>query len=401
MQQVGTWGWTQQTSTFTTPANTYYLNMSIILNNAAGSAYFDDVTLTDLTSGNSGVRVSNGDFESNPVNYDSALDVLDDGQDIGCFSLPGGTVTRQIQRPFIDSNCGLYWNENSVSGDDARLTLDTNGIWYRKFIWAQLNPHGVYSWYYWNTNIMVNGLYKYTKAQQAFLSGIPLSNGNYSDAQAAVVDSTGNTSAKIRAWGQKDLTNYRCHLWIDHKDSYWYNVVVNSAAVAQVTGNVSVNMQDTQSGSTYTVEFFDTQTGLPVQAMNSTLTGVAPVSGVITFPVTLAADGTNITGNYQVNSDVAVKIYRNVANIAVNLTVPSTNVTPGQQVTVTVAFTNNGGSPATNVAVSAGVPSTMTYVAGSASGAGTYDSTNNVVDWVVPSMGAGQTVTETFMATVQ
>ena len=41
--------------------------------------------------------------------------------------------------------------------------------------------------------------------------------GKYVDAAATT------SNAKIRAWGQKDLTNQKVHLWIANTDHVWTN----------------------------------------------------------------------------------------------------------------------------------------------------------------------------------
>ncbi len=418
---TGTYDWTQAGSApFTVGVDqnpnepTYngkpytYLLLYCVLDHASGDVWFDDISLYDQTA-QTVVEVPNGGLDENRCDQDTAMYNYAQGWTVGY-----GTA-RQLRKPFMDPNADVV--SNQVTGlaypfgyEDPYLTQDSNGIWYRKALWAQTSHFAVQTLWYTDNNIMAYGLYRYAKAHQSFMANIPLCNGNYVKADASVIDqSTGNPSTKVRAWGQKDLTNHRCHLWIDHKDSYWYNVVVNSAAVAQVTANVSVDMQDMRGGVPYTVEFFDTQSGQSGQAMNPKLTNQMLNNGVLTFQVTLAADSTNSAGNYQVNSDVGVKIYpTNLANISVNISVPSTGVKPGAKVTATVAFTNNGDTDATNVTVPAGIASTMTYVPGSATCTSgipgetvTYDPINSVVEWSFPDLPVHQPCSETFIATVQ
>ena len=64
---------------------------------------------------------------------------------------------------------------------------------------------------YWDTgNIAAKGLWYHFANFQAFMDGIPVSNGNYVDASAAV------TGDGLRVFGQKDTTANHAHLWIDN-----------------------------------------------------------------------------------------------------------------------------------------------------------------------------------------
>ncbi len=298
---TGTYVWTQANYEFTVPSQDYYVPMpdtylilNCVLDAASGDVWFDDISLHDDTAQAVAV-VPNGGFDENRCDQDSAMYNYTLGRKVGCGA------TRYVQKPTMDPNSEIIGAVSGMTGayswEDPYLTWDTNGVWYRKFQWAQINPYGVISLYYGEANIRMNNLYRYAQAYQNFMRGIPLSNGNYVDATASVVDpSTNDPTTEVRAWGQKDLTNHNCHLWIDDKDSYWYNVVVNSVSVPQVTMNVSVDMQDLRSGIGYTVEFFDTQSGLSGQSMNPDLTNQMLDNGVLTFPVTLAADRTDVNG---------------------------------------------------------------------------------------------------------
>ncbi len=85
-----------------------------------------------------------------------------------------------------------------------------------------------------------------------------------------------------------------------------------------------------------------------------------------------------------------------------SVSLPSSTAISGQTVTITVNYSNDSGSDASNVAVTAGVPSAMNYVAGSgeASG-GVWDSTARTVSWTIPTLAAHQSGTETFQAQVK
>jgi hypothetical protein len=144
------------------------------------------------------------------------------------YDTAGGAehLARQIgaQRPF-----GI--NRPTVRGETGLLaSSDTNnyitslstaalGIMWHKLLWSQIAPHGVIE-HYWHTAPHVydptdnspNNL-AHLAAYQSFISTIPLSNGRYVDAAA------GSSSSNVRAWGQKDLTANRFHVWLDNKGS--------------------------------------------------------------------------------------------------------------------------------------------------------------------------------------
>ncbi len=106
-----------------------------------------------------------------------------------------------------------YTNENQ------QLVDDLEGIHIRKLIWAHLYPDSPNMVYWWKENILNKGLWKYFKSFQNFMEDIPLANGNYKDARAV------SSNAILRAWGQKDVINNKCHLWIDNAPYTWKAVV--------------------------------------------------------------------------------------------------------------------------------------------------------------------------------
>lgn len=88
-------------------------------------------------------------------------------------------------------------------------------------------------------------------------------------------------------------------------------------------------------------------------------------------------------------------------NLSVNVIVPTSSVKPGQTITITVSYTNNGTSDAKNVEIQAVVPAELKYVAGSAEASGgSFNQTTNTVRWIVSKVTAGQSGSKTFKATV-
>ena len=85
--------------------------------------------------------------------------------------------------------------------------------------------------------------------------------------------------------------------------------------------------------------------------------------------------------------------------LALVKTVSPANTLPGNTVTYTLAYTNNG-TAATGVTISDVLSANLTYVAGSASAGGAYDAPSNTLTWTLGALGAGQTGTVTFQAGV-
>ena len=88
-------------------------------------------------------------------------------------------------------------------------------------------------------------------------------------------------------------------------------------------------------------------------------------------------------------------------NLAVSLVVPASSIVPGQVISISVQYTNNGLTSVNNVQINAVVPSNTLYVAGSAEATGgVYNAATNTVTWIISTVAAGQTGSRTFQATV-
>lgn len=371
---LGTFGWSQVSYVATAPSDARYIVLEPQLHWCLGEVWFDDITIRDETTGEA-VYVPNGTFDEGKVDEDTALINLGLGTQVGAGS------SRSVAKPVIDAN-PIIMNYSAGPGAEFNygLNRDLSGIWYKKFVWGQMNSYGVISLYY---NVEQNldppyAFLSYAKAYQSFMSNVPLSNGLYIDSKAVVSD------LRLRAWGQKDLTNNRAHLWIDNKPYTWKSVV-DGVSVSPVSGTVT--MSGFKDG-TYNVEWWDTSTGAITKQES-----IQCVGGAITLTVS------NLV------SDVACKVYPATAvspNIELSVSVSEEQPKPGETVTVTVAYSNKGSSVATNVQVRAAVPANMIYVPGTgeASG-GVYNAADGSVTWTIPSLPAGGNGTKSFKATVR
>jgi hypothetical protein len=268
---AGTFSWTQRSFAVTAPVDAHYVQIFPAIHYCQGEVWFDDITLRDDTA-REVIAVPNGNFDQpsgTRLDYDTALIDYSVGTQVGY-----GT-RRQIAKPVIRGEVGIsgekladsitfgghvYW----YTGENQELVYDSNGIWYKKWVWAQINPFGVIEMPWWTDNINFKGLYRYAKAYQAFMSGIPLSNGHYVDAVPGGLD-----SSPLRVMGQKDLTNNRAHLWIDNINHTWKNVV-DKAVIAPVSGTISISgLRD----GFYRVEWWDTTTGIITRSVDAVCSG--------------------------------------------------------------------------------------------------------------------------------
>lgn len=438
---MGTYDWKSKSYTFAAPDNANYIDLEPTIQWAVGDCWFDDISLHDDTAGRI-IALPNSSFDEayrkserdSRLDYDTAVVNASIGAQVGTKS------TRSKKAPCIRGELGIsganaYGNPYKTAqfvGENQQLVDDTEGVWYRKLVWGQINPYGVIDLYWWDTNIKRYGLLKYVKAYQSFMAGVPLSNGHYEDACATTSANT------IRAWGQKDLTGNCAHLWIDNAPYTWKAVVDHNynpepwSSVATYAKNstcgsgspthIYKSLQDnnnnhavsdsawwqdlgaytpsnpplpdaangtvTVSGlkdGTYVVEWWNTTAGAPTRTEDVTCTNGNVVLSVV-----------------DLQSDIACKITPKEPKIDVNVTVPAPQVVPGQIVTVTVHFANNGETEARRVAVATRVPATMTYVDGSAEATGgTYSAATGAVTWIVESVAPHQSGIRSFQARVQ
>lgn len=339
----------------------------------AGTFWVDDIEFIDEATGNN--LYVDGGFERDRIDYDTALAKQKYGVLLGSYG-------SRIGKPAVWGETGIrgpkaygdVYRGLSYTGENQQLADDTSGVWYRKFVWGQINPAGVADMYWWTGCIRKYGLTRYAKWFQSFMAGIPLSNGHYVDADAVT------SVSALRAWGQKDLTNNRAHLWIDNVPYTWKNVV-DRISVPLATGTVTLSgLRD----GAYRAEWWNTTTGVITRTDD-----VQCVGGNIVLPV------------QSLQSDAACKIYPTPAKISLRVLVPASQVFPGQIVTVTLEYTNTDEVAANNVSLTARVPAQMTYVAGSAEASGgNYNLATGVVSWTVASIAAHQTGSRTFQAKV-
>ncbi len=196
-------------------------------------------------------------------------------------------------KPLIRGEIGFH---DANDRPTEALLQDTQGIWLHNLLWAGLNPGGLVE-SYWHSGIHIyqqnpdggvafdhrpifGTLYRY-------LQEIPLNNGRYRDAAAAV------STDQLRAWGQQDLTGDCSHLWIQNRAHTWQHVV-DGTPIASVSGTVTLT--DFRPAAPYVVEWWDTYATDPAQQIVAMETQAAD------------ADGSLVLTLNDLATDVAVKI---------------------------------------------------------------------------------------------
>ena len=224
------------------------------MNHPGGYAWIDNV---ELIAPDGRRAYLNGDFDLTSVISDSAhLDAA--------LSLQiGGRALTGPRRPVTRGEVAIG-DEDDYRGDDQHdQRNDTQGVWLHNFLWAQINPGGLYELYWDPTNIRQYNLYFHFRAFRDFMDGIPLNNGHYEDGRATA------SHPDLIVLGQADRLAGRGHLWIRHRLYTWRNVV-DGVTIPPVSGQITI--PDLLTG-TYRVTWWDTWAGVPTASQLVTTTG--------------------------------------------------------------------------------------------------------------------------------
>ncbi len=145
-----------------------------------------------------------------------------------------------IGKPIVRGEAGIDEVGNQV--EQPGLALDHNGVWLHNYIWSTLDPGALAELYWWMENINTQpgpdgqpGLFEIYGYFNQFINNIPLNNGHYIDAQAAI------TGTNLRITGQKDLSNNRAHLWVQNTNHSWKNVVDHISNLSGLSGSVTLS----------------------------------------------------------------------------------------------------------------------------------------------------------------
>ncbi|MCA9973398.1 MAG: right-handed parallel beta-helix repeat-containing protein [Anaerolineales bacterium] len=216
-------------------------------------------------------------FWANPnypnLDYADVHRYLDEGSavyfdDAALETVNAGQLYAGVAKPVMRGEVGWLFSGADLFAQDV-----ANGVWLHNFLWAGLNAGGLLESYWVGAptadHIYAAGSHDHRDrfgAYGRFVHDLPLSNGSYGDAMPAA-------SAGLRAWGQRDGTTGHTHLWIQNELHTWRHVVdgVWDPVSSAVDGSVTVSGYS--PGQAYVVEWWDTQSGLPVSSEVVTAVG--------------------------------------------------------------------------------------------------------------------------------
>lgn len=203
----------------------------------SGHAWIDEV---QLVSPDGRVSTVIGEFDITPLDEDIAWYNRSYGEVHGGASVVGGRMPLIRGETGIDSTQEQEW--------DRDLLRDTDGIWLHNNVWGQINPGGMYDLFWWAKETIKPSFYSHFHAFRNFMQGIPLSNGHYIDVNAQT------SHSELRAWGQRDDTNGRMHLWIQNTQHTWKRVIAGDN-ISGINGTITIpNVPD----GSYDLEWWDT-----------------------------------------------------------------------------------------------------------------------------------------------
>jgi hypothetical protein len=237
-------------------------------NGTGGDAWIDDV---ELVSPSGQVVPVIGQFDITPMDEDTAWFNRAYGDVFGGMSPAGAQMPLVRGETGVDSPGQQDWNRD--------LTKDTQGIWLHNNVWGQINPGGMSDLFWWATETIPASIYYNYSTYRNFMEGIPLSNGLYRDAAAQT------SQANVRAWGQRDDTNGRMHLWVQNIQHTWKRVI-SGPAISPVSGTVTL---PSVPAGTYQVTWWNTYS-LTNPIMRTEQVATSGSSLTLTLPQPLTDD---------------------------------------------------------------------------------------------------------------
>jgi hypothetical protein len=240
----------------------------------SGTAWFDQLSILS-PDGRTARLDGSGTFDDqirmddDTAWFTTTYSLLDGAQSVGGAG-----------KPVVRGEAGIDSPNQQV--ELTGLASDTRGVWLHNYLWGTLNPGGLYELYWWMTNITQNNLYFQYKPIHDFLTGLPINNGHYQDAQAVA------SASNVRALGQKDLYDNQAHLWIQNVNHTWANVV-NAVGWGQLSGTITIF--EMVPNQTYTLSWW--QFDDPGNLTTQTTTATSDASGNLV--ISLSVLPSNIT----------------------------------------------------------------------------------------------------------
>jgi hypothetical protein len=193
-------------------------------------------------------------------------------------------------KPVVRGEAGIT-ALTSDSTPDPDLEKDILGTWLHKFLFAQMDPGGVYELYWYSDTIRANNLYAIYARYHDFMASIPINSGQFIDLAA------NSTNPLLRIVGQKDPGNNRAFMWIDNRQQTWRNVV-DGLLIPAISGEIMIT--GFSPNIVLPVQWWNTCSGQPPSACNAHISNNNTVqtdnNGTITLQV------------QNLENDIAIKI---------------------------------------------------------------------------------------------
>jgi len=384
LSNSGTSGYTMRQIAFTTASNCCRLDLTLQLTGSAGNAWYDDIQVIDDTNGRN--CFYNGGFESPKFGDDEYEWGVYNTFNTRAVAESGPTGTR---KPYISGEFGLMGANANLSGwADPKSSYprhDNTGIHVHNCVWAELMAtsalHGPSYW--WTVEYLYpNNLLTAWKGVSVFLTKLPF----YDRGQLIAMDTylpdvkAASSNSQIRVLGQ--MKSNSAYIWVQNRQYSWSQVV--RAGLNPNPASADITIPGFANGS-YTVDWYDTNTGQLVRSDTRNVT-----AGALTISVSgLTTDIAAIIKPISITGDGGTVVGAGLPNISLSLAVDKSSAAPSDQVTHVVTYKNNGDAAASKLTILLPVPANATYVNGSANSGGVLDTSTNSIKWSISSVNPG------------
>lgn len=279
---------------------------------------------------------------------------------------------QNVGKPITRGEVSIFSPPNCEEAPDK--VNDTRGVWLHNFVWAGINPGGMYEFYWDPIHIRQNNLYHIYHPYRDFMDGIPLSSGFYQDAEAE------SSNPNLRVWGQKDVAHGGLHLWVQNGNHTWRKVV-DGVSISPQSGTIRV--EGFSPGEVLQVEWWDTWPEYSDKGIEGrTETKTVDPQGHLEFEITNLRD------------DLAIRILpENVSGAEKRASRHSART--GEVITYTIRLLGTD----TTLYMDDPIPAGLAYMDGSVTGGASFDPTTGCIEWS-GTLTTGQVSTITFAVEV-
>lgn len=186
---------------------------------------------------------------------------------------------------------------------------------------------------------------------------------------------------------------YSIRKFIEDNDVHFWEMTPNNSLVTSTPGGSAYCLA--KPGSEYVIQIVGSGSGSMTVNLVSGKTYTASVYRSDNTYVPLTVNGNTISGIPSYSSDTVVYIkavdgpVTTTPNISLSSTVDIAQAVPGDTLTYTLTYKNTGDGNANSVTITNPVPLNTTYVSGSASSGGVYDSASKAMNWTIPVVAPG------------